>query len=42
MIHNKFKNKKTHGEWFRLDTEDVNMLIKKLNNIGFVNGKTKI
>ena len=42
MIHNKFKNKKTHGEWFRLNIKDVNMLIKKLNNIGFVNGKTKI
>lgn len=42
MIHKKYKNKNTYGEWFKFNKQELEELINTLEKTGFINGKTKI
>ena len=42
MIHKKYKNKNTYGEWFKLNKNELEELITTLENLGLISGKTKI
>lgn len=38
ILHKVFKEKRSHGEWFALDPEDITFLVSRLGRRGLIEG----